>query len=154
MPQTPLKALYGLCLSEVELAEPELLKLKSETSNLINICQALKEDNPDETTLQTLARNQILEIHTQGIVVHFTGRAQKMLSLVAWYFDPLFTSITSGLLRFLSRPGEQLYEVCTHIYPHCNFSKTFEHFEETLRLFLERLPLLVFNGLERLDLEV
>ena len=153
--QTSLKALYGLYLSRMELENNAMLpEPKSETSNLINICQGLKKDNPDEETLQALARNPTLEIHTQEMVVQFTDGAQEMLSLLARHFDPECTSIAIGLLRFLSCPYRQLHTVCEHIYPHYNFLETFQHFKEKLGRFLKLLPHLVLNGLEELHSEV
>lgn len=154
MAQTPLKALLGLFLSETDLANNTLLSgPPSETSDLINICQGLKKHDPDEKTLQALARNQILEDFTQEMVVLFTHKAQTVMSLLAEHFDPACASITIGLLRFLSRPCDQLHTVCKHIYPLYN-SFALQQSEEELGRFLERLRLLVLNGLELLHLEI
>jgi hypothetical protein len=98
-----------------------------------------------------LARNRILEIYTQGIVAQFTDRAQAMLSLLAWHFDPEAASISSELLQFLAKPLEQLHPVCTQVYPRYNSiyrAETLEHFKEKFCSLLTRLPLLVLNGLE------
>lgn len=151
MAQTPLKALLGLCLSEVKLANNTMLPgpTTSESLSLISICQGLKENDPDEQTLQALAQSQILAVHAQEMVQHFTDRAQGMLSLLAWHFDPTCASITIELLRFLSQPYEQLHTVCEHIYPYYTLFETSQQFEEKLGRFLNLLPRLVSNCLEK-----
>lgn len=88
----------------------------------------------------------MLEDFTQEMAALFTHKAQKMLSLLAQYFDPACASITIGLVRFLSRPCGQLRPICKHIYPLYN-SFALQQSEEELGRFLERLTLLVLNGL-------
>lgn len=152
--QTALKAFYALYLREMGLANETVSpEYNSRIFHLITICQELKENNPDERTLQALAHDQTLKDHTQAMVLHFTDRAQEMLSLLARHFDPLGASITSGLLQFLSRPFEQLHTVCKKIYPE-HSSCALQQIQQDLSRFLKGLPLLVLNGLESLYLEV
>ncbi|KAJ5249471.1 hypothetical protein N7524_011787 [Penicillium chrysogenum] len=155
MAQTPLKALLGLHLSKVELANNTMLPgPTTESLSLINICQGLKESDLNERTLQALAQSQILAIHAQEMVEQFTDGAQEMLSLLAWHFDPACVSITVELLRFLSRPHKQLHTVCKHIYPYYPLVETFQEFEKKLGLFLKMLPRLVSNCLGKFNSEI
>lgn len=121
--------------------------------HLIAICQDLKENNPDEKTLQALADNQALKDHTKAIVLHLQTELKKCChfslgTLTRWAhqspvgFFSFYLVRLSNCTRFarLHTPGHS--------------SCALQQIEQELSRFLRGVLLLVLNGLESLYLEV